>query len=154
MFQVDTLDCRLIYEVIRYWSLDHRTLTMRAMMRYSRLTYDRTRTDRRRWIAFLNESFTEPSGWRDDQAVPWSAVRGHFRRVYYYAGYLIRFPQTIPCPVPVHHWGARGFRRREHLREGWHLADCGEETMNDFWTIPDRHTSGVCYPMNRTCTSR
>jgi hypothetical protein len=155
MFQARTLDCRLIYEVMRYWSPGD-ILTMRAMRRYSRLTYDRTRTDPRRWIAFLNHGFTEPEGWSEDQTVPWSAVRGDFQRVYDYAGYLIRFPQAYPCTTQIHHWGARGFRRREHLREGWILVDCGsgeEETMNDFWTMPSRNNpeTNVCYAGERIC---
>lgn len=154
MFQTRTLDCRLIYEVMRHWSADGMTLTMRAMRRYSRLTYDRGRTDSRRWIAFLNHDFTEPQGWAEDQTVPWSAARDDFRRVYNYAGYLIRYPQAYPCTTQVHHWGARGFRRREHLREGWILVDCGgEETMNDFWTMPSRNhpETNVCYAGERAC---
>lgn len=154
MFQIRTLDCRLIYEVMRHWSLDN-TLTMRSMRRYSRLTYDQTRTDHRRWIAFLNHRFTEPQGWTEDQTIPWSGVRADFRRVYDYAGYLIRFPQSYPCTTQVHHWGARGFRRRQHLREGWILVDCGgEETMNDFWTMPSRNNpeTNVCYAGERVCS--
>lgn len=151
-FQYRTMDCRLIYEVLTYWSADHTTLTMGNMRRYSGKTFDRDRTDHRRWIAFLNSNFSEPTGWRESQDIPWSSVRDNFRRLYNYVGYLIRYPQPNPCTVELHHWGARGFRRREHLGQGWILVQCdGAETLNDFWSLPRRNEYPWCVPGNRSC---
>lgn len=134
-FQVHTNDCNLIYQALRTRSSTGE-LTLAIMRSYSRRSFDRTRTDRRRWIAHLNHEFREPSGW-EIISVPWSTRRQGFINVYEYAGHLIRTRPANKCGVRIDHWGAPGFRRDMHLEQGWRLVECGE-TLNDFWTIPRR----------------
>jgi hypothetical protein len=151
-FQTRTFDCRLIYETLRYRSQTGE-ITLGIMRAYSSLTFNRNRTDRRRWIPFLNDRFAEPRHWSELAGIPWSTRRAAFQEVYNYVGYLLRYPQSYPCTIQVHHWGARGFRRRRHLREGWVLVDCGMETLNDFWSVPSRShpETRVCNPARRIC---
>jgi len=134
-FQVTTRDCELIYHVFRTRS---RTgdLTLGIMRAYSSRSFDTTRTDRRRWVAHLNHEFREPAGW-EIISVPWSARREGFRRVYEFAGQIIRSRPDNPCGVRLDHWGAQHFRRQEHLEDGWKIVQCGE-TLNAFWSLPER----------------
>jgi hypothetical protein len=151
-FQIRTLDCRLIYETLRYRSVTGE-LTMGIMQAYSTRAFNRSRTDPRHWIAFLNPEFTQPRGWTENITVPWSARRADWRRVYEFAGYLLRYTQEYPCTLRVHHWGARGFRYWQHRRSGWIPIDCGEETANTFWHVPSRNNpeTRLCLVAERVC---
>ena len=143
-FQTDTMDGRLIYEVLK--DRGHGELTMGVMRAYATKTFSRRRTDSRRWIPFLTADGREPQWWRESTRASWAVRRRGFERVYHYAGYLIRHDPPYPCTLPVHHWGARGFRTRMRISEGWRRVECGE-TRNQFWMIPAR-----IEPEARVCT--
>lgn len=133
-FQTRTNDCTLIYHALRTRSRTGE-VTMGIMRAYSGRTFDRSRTDRHRWIAHLDHNFREPSGWSETVTIPWSTRREGFEQVYNHVGDLLRSRPANTCGVRIDHWGARGFRRELHLSNGWELVNCGE-TLNDFWTIP------------------
>ena len=135
-WSLETWDCRLIFEVLRSRNKDGH-LTMSVMRNYSTATFDRRRTDRRRWIPWLNARFEQPQHWDETVTVPWSVHRNAFRQTYEYAGYLIRHEPSYPCTLPVHHWGARGWNVSQREREGWHRIECGAvPTHNQFWMVP------------------
>lgn len=139
-FQTRSNDCTLIYHVLRGRSTTGE-LTMGIMRAYAGMTFNENRTDSRRWILHLNHAFDEPREWSETVTVPWSARRDGFIDVYHHAGMLVRTrPRETPCGVRVSHWGARGFRRDLHLRQGWRLVRCGN-THNDFWYVPSRRDS-------------
>lgn len=152
-WQLETWDCRLIFEVLSGRSgTGH--LTMGIMRRYSTATFNRRRTDRRRWVPFLNAEFREPRHWQETVTVPWFVYREAYRHTYNYAGYLIRHEPNYPCTMPVHHWGARGWRVRQREREGWRRVECGMvPTRNQFWMVPRllEPEERVCRPTNRIC---
>jgi hypothetical protein len=151
-FQLRTLDGLLIYETLRHRSMTGE-VTMDMMRRYSTRTFDRNRTDSRRWIPYLNPEGTRPRGWTDEITIPWSARRADWLRVYQYAGYLLRHPQRFPCTMRVHHWGSRGFRYWRHIHAGWIPVNCGEETANTFWHVPSRNNPhrNACFAAERIC---
>lgn len=133
-FQTRTNDCTLIYHALRTRSSTGE-ITMGIMRAYSGRTFDRSRTDRHRWIPHLSHNFREPNGWSETVTIPWSARREGFVAVYNHVGNLLRTRPENTCGVRIDHWGARGFRRDLHLSNGWRLVECGE-TLNDFWTLP------------------
>lgn len=136
-FQTQSNDCTLIYHVLRGRSRTGE-LTMGIMRAYAGMAFNENRTDSRRWILHLNHAFEEPREWSETVTIPWSARRAGFIDVYHHAGMLVRTrPTSTPCGVRVSHWGARGFRREQHLRQGWRLVRCGN-THNDFWYVPSR----------------
>lgn len=139
-FQVRSNDCTLIYHVLRRRSSTGE-VTMGIMRAYAKKTFDEKRKDSRRWITHLNHTFTEPHGWVENVTIPWANRRDGYEEVYTHAGMLLRTrPSTAPCGVKVSHWGARGFRRELHLKQGWELVRCGN-THNDFWYVPNRRDS-------------
>lgn len=135
-FQVRTDDCLMIYHTLRNRSSTGE-LTMGMMRAYSPLSFNLSRTDNHRWVAHLNARFTEPEGWSDTVPFSWYARRDDWIAVYNFVGEILANNPEPPCTLPLHHWGARGFRRRQLLEEGWILSECGE-TLNDFWTVPSR----------------
>jgi len=143
-FQIRTDDCLMIYQTLRNRSSTGE-LTMGMMRAYSPLSFDLNRTDGHRWVAHLNERFTEPLGWSDTVPFSWYARRDDWISVYNYVGEILADDPVPPCTLPLHHWGARGFRRRELIEAGWILTQCGE-TLNDFWTVPSRldHEERMC----------
>lgn len=154
-FQIRTLDCRLIYEVLRNRSRTGE-LTLGIMRSYSTATFNRHRTDSRRWIPFLDPRGAMPRHWSESTHLSWSAYRSNFLDVYRYAGYLIRHNPTYPCTLPVHHWGARNFRVQRLLRSGWIRVECeinGRPTLNQFWLVPSSLRAGerVCNGAERAC---
>ena len=140
-FQLETRDCEFIYHVLRRRSQTNQ-ITMRIMRSYSPRSFDRNRTDRRRWISHLNRTFREPRGWSETSTVPWSAYRQGYIQVYEFVGRMIETHPSNPCNTHLDHWGAPGFRRRQLLRRGWTLVDCGS-TLNDFWSLPSRNSRGT-----------
>jgi len=135
-FQVRTNDCLMIYHTLRNRSSTGE-LTMGMMRAYSPLSFNLERSDGHRWVAHLNARFTEPQGWSETVPFSWYARRDDWIAVYNFVGEMLASDLTPPCTLPPHHWGARGFRRRQLLSEGWILSECGE-TLNDFWTVPSR----------------
>jgi len=143
-FQIATNDCRLIFEALR--TRGGGRLSVWIMKAYAKKAFDRNRTDPRKWIPFLNDRFFEPRHWTETVVVPWSSRRQAFISVYNYASHLISTNPQPLCGVRIDHWGARGFKRRQHLREGWTLVRCGE-TRDDFWTMPDRPVNNTTQPI-------
>jgi len=135
-FQTRTDDCLMIYHALRNRSRTGE-LTIGIMRAYAPLSFNTNRTDNHRWVAHLNERFTEPEGWSEVVGFSWSAKRDDWIRVYNLAGEIIRNGPESPCELSVDHWGAPGFRRELLLRRGWTLLECGD-TLNDFWSLPIR----------------
>jgi hypothetical protein len=135
-FQTRTDDCVMIYHALRNRSSTGQ-LTIGIMRAYAPLSFNTERTDNHRWVAHLNERFTEPQGWSEVVPFSWGAKRNDWIRVYNLAGEIIRRNPVPPCELRVDHWGAPGFRRQMHLRNGWTLLECGD-TLNDFWSLPVR----------------
>lgn len=133
-FQTTTNDCALIYQAIKTRSRTHQ-ITLGMMKSYSPGVFNKHRTDERRWIPYLNANFTEPEHWNETVMVPWGARRSAFIAVYNLAAELIRTNPANPCGVRIDHWGAKRFKRRQHLAEGWTIVQCGN-TKNTFWTLP------------------
>lgn len=135
-FQIETNDCLMIYHVLRNRSRSGE-ITMGIMRSYATKSFNMHREDNRRWISHLRSDFREPRHWSDTTRVPWSSKRDRWIEVYEYAGILIRTNPVSPCMERIDHWGARYFRRRQHIRNGWIPLNCGE-TMNQFWSLPRR----------------
>jgi len=135
-FQTRTDDCVMIYHALKNRSRTGQ-LTIGIMRAYAPLSFNTERTDSHRWVAHLNERFTEPQGWSEVVPFSWSAKRDDWIRVYNLAGEIIRNNPASPCDLQVDHWGARGFRREMLLDNGWTLLECGD-TLNDFWSLPVR----------------
>lgn len=133
-FQTTTNDCRLIYHALRNRSSTGE-VTLGIMRAYSTKTFNKNRTDRRRWIAHLNHSAARPIGWEGNISLPWSRRRDGYIEVYNHVYDLLHTRPENPCDIPIDHWGARGFRRRRLLSLGWTIVQCGE-TLNDFWSLP------------------
>lgn len=134
-FQIATNDCLFIYLALKERSRTHR-ITLGMMKSYSKSSFNKHRTDARRWIPYLNANFTEPEHWNETVMVPWASRRRAFIEVYNLAAKLIRTNPRNPCGVRIDHWGATGFKRRQRLAEGWTLVQCGGIMKNDFWTMP------------------
>lgn len=133
-FQISTNDCTLIYHALRNRSSTGE-VTLGIMRAYSTKTFNKNRTDSRRWIAHLNHQARQPEGWQENISIPWSRRRAGYIEVYNHVYNLLHTRPESPCPINVDHWGARGFRRRRLLNLGWQIVNCGE-TLNDFWNVP------------------
>ena len=127
-------DCGAIAQVAIWHSEHHGQYQhepLRAIQRLSRKSYDRSRTDGRSWIAWMNTDLTRPQGYY--RSVTWSPeaweaildrVAGHFD------GSI-----PFPCSEPVFHWGGPvvdGDRiAAGKANNYWHEVDCGP-TLNTF----------------------
>jgi hypothetical protein len=138
-FQVKTNDCAAIYRVLK--GRKNGGPLLRIMRRYSTNAFDRSRTDRRRWVAWLNSPGHKPKGWpqrtkRDTPHPPWSSFRPLWFDVYEHAGAILRGEVESPCDKPPDHWGGRfGIDLRRARAAGWEEVDCGN-TLNAFWRVP------------------
>lgn len=127
-------DCGAIVQVARWHAANkphYGGSNERAIRRLSRRTFDRARTDGRRWVAWLTVDLAQPRGWPG--GVTWRAERWEATLVEvaeHMSG--VRPP---PCPEDVFHWGGphvdaerieRGVARRY-----WRIVDCGG-TLNTF----------------------
>lgn len=135
-FQVRTRDCELIYHALRSRSRSG-DITIGIMRAYAPKSFNRQRNDNHRWVSHLSHTFSEPKFWRETTTIPWSRRVDGFREVYEFVGQLIQSRPSSPCASRVDHWGARHFRRRTLLQRGWRIVNCGE-TLNTFWTLPER----------------
>lgn len=133
-FQTITNDCTLMYHALRNRSSTGE-VTLGILRAYSTKTFNKNRTDSRRWIAHLNHAARRPEGWQENISVPWSSRRQGYIEVYNHVYNLLHTRPESPCNIPIDHWGARGFRRRRLLNLGWTIVQCGE-TLNDFWSLP------------------
>jgi hypothetical protein len=123
-------DCPAILEVLRDRSRKMRITLLGAMRAYSGRTFDRARTDARRWIADLQWHAGRPEGW--PRNANWEGrYRNSWQDMLLYAGQLLG-SDDHPCKADPHHWAAPHFRRPFDL--GWERVDCGE-TANAFWRV-------------------
>ena len=130
-----TNDCALIHEVLIHLPPSQEYLNTSRMRRYSGLTFDRTRTDTRRYIPWLTLSGREPRHWRAGNSVPWSTRRQAWILTLDLSGDILHGILKPPtCSYPVHHWGARWLNR---TNLGWIRAEC-PNTLNQFWHVPQR----------------
>lgn len=132
-FQTSTNDCALIFQTLKTRSRMHQ-VSLGMMRSYSPDVFNKNRTDARRWVPYLNARFAEPEHWSETVRVPWTARSEAWHAVYNLASELIRTNPANTCGVRIDHWGAKHFRRRQHLAEGWTIVECGV-TKNAFWTM-------------------
>jgi len=117
-------DCGSILSVLRSRSERMRIPLMQAMRAYSSRTFDRSRTDSRRWIAELSGNGF-PRGLAARHQSKWRQLLDH-------AGELLANPAST---CDVHHWGSNhGNDLARALRAGWTRVDCGD-TKNAFWNM-------------------
>lgn len=137
-WNMDVGDCPAIYAAIKNRAAV-RGISWTAQARaYSGRVYDRTRTGRRRWIAWLSPTLDRPRGW-PDAAVRWERGAELWRARLEEAAKIIAGELAAPCADTVEHWGCRygvDLRRaRRALAEGrWSVAECGE-TLNTFYAV-------------------
>lgn len=134
-FQVRTNDCTMIYHALRTRSSTGE-ITLGIMRAYAPQSFNIHRTDNHRWIAHLRIDAREPIGWRETTTISWSTRKEGFQQVWNHVGMLLRTRPENSCGIRIDHWGARYFRRRTHIRNGWIPIQCGE-TLNQFWSLPN-----------------
>lgn len=140
-FQTETNDCAAIHQVLK--GRKGRGSLLRIMRLYSSRTFDRERTDKRRWIAFLNPRGMEPKGWPERTAAgtphpEWRHYRDLWMDMQEHVADVVSGEVSSPCSKEPDHWGSRyGIDLRRAKRAGWKEVDCGE-TLNAFWSVPDR----------------
>lgn len=101
---------------------------MTAMRRYCPRSFDKSRTDQRRWIAHLDIAGNEPVGW--PRHLRWERYRPRWMAMQSEAQRLLGLGRQDNCSEYPQHWSARSFRRPFDL--GWRLLDC-PGTSNHFW---------------------
>ncbi len=140
-----TDDCAAIYAVLSRNGASSAFLS-RARS-YSSRVFDLGRNDPRAWIAHLDPSGAQPTGWptatrpemsdsgqvRYRRPPPWSRYRQAWLDLYAHAGRIIRGEVAHECAEPPQDWGgdmdtARYLARLPNARR----VDCGQ-TLNNFW---------------------
>jgi hypothetical protein len=117
-------------------------VTMGIMREYSPKSFNKERTDSRRWISFLWARRVRPQNF--PRNLSWSVHYPRFMEVYRLSGRILRGEtEEVQCIhveedgtevyVKPDHWGAPvGWLQRMRTRQGWSIVDCGN-TVNDFW---------------------
>jgi len=103
-----------------------------AARMYASKHFDRGRTDRRRWVAWLRRDLRRPEGW--PRHLSWSAHRQTWGDMLVLAGQYVR-GELEPCQG-AQHWGSRADLPRffaAHPRA--EVVDCGD-TLNHFLRLP------------------
>jgi hypothetical protein len=152
-FQLDQTDeeyidqrqeARLIAQALRNRSSVGR-VTMGIMRQYSPKSFNKERTDNRRWIAHLWTRRARPAHFPAN--LWWYGHRQRLLEIYEYVGWILGpdhveahmcmartadgFEEVIPD-----HWGAPvRWLRRMRRRQGWTLLICIPDTKNDFWIM-------------------
>lgn len=123
-----TDDCAGILAVLRsrQQRIGLRTIAGTAAV-YSTRVFDKSRADRRAWVAWLDDAATPPRGW--PRNVDWPTHRAKWRAMVEHAALLLT--QHDACGA--HHWGGPMDDARA-IRAGWAPVDCGE-TRNHFWRV-------------------
>jgi len=140
-------DCPAIYAAIDFGARQTDMRWQSFARAYSRRVMNQTITGPRAWVAHLEASGAEPSGWptvvtrmrRDGTASvephpPWRAYREAWRALYEHAGEVLAGRVTAPCEGPVSDWGGTMDRERAE-RIGLIDVECGT-TVNDFYIRP------------------
>jgi hypothetical protein len=131
-------DCPAIYEVLKFHA-QHRGISFVQFARaYSDRVFDRRRSDRRRWIAWLSPTFERPRGW-PSRVLTWERGAELWRERLDHAEGIIRGDVEQPCQKTPHHWGARygvdRTRAERAIEEGrWEVVNCGH-TRNAFYHV-------------------
>lgn len=102
-----------------------------AARAYCPQSFNRERTDRRKWIAHLSLSGAKPHGWPAN--VSWERRRPLWLALTARVTELVKHPHSHSCSESPMHWGARWFSRPRQL--GWLEVDCGD-TRNTYYVIP------------------
>lgn len=131
-------ECAAIHDVwenrARYTGLTYRQMA-RA---YSTRVFQRSRTDARRWIAWLHPDGRQPRGW--PSAVAWEGIRPKWVRWLAIATAIHNGQITHKCDGEPGHWGSRYHpidraRAARAIRAGrWARLDCGP-TANAFFRV-------------------
>lgn len=129
--QTETADCAAIHAVLTSRSermgVGYRT----AARWYAGRHLDRSRSDRRRWVAWLRPDTARPMGW--PSRLSWSAHRGRWRDLLTLARQIVAGTHKADCAP--HHWGDRHGDLERARKAGWDRLDCGQ-TRNLFWRVP------------------
>lgn len=102
-----------------------------AARRYATRHFDRGRTDRRRWVAWLRRDGRRPEGW--PRHLSWETHRDTWRDMLALAGQYVAGDLEPACRA--HLWGDRHGDRRRALRLGLERVECGG-ARNLFWRVP------------------
>lgn len=126
-------DCGAIADVLRNRSQTGR-ITRGIIWSYSRgEIFNRNRTDRMRYVPYLNPFGRKPRFWDDVSTVSWSRRRQIWLQIYERAGRILNRTEQSKCEDRVDHWGAPSLDRRSR-RRGWTQISCGN-TYNHYWKI-------------------
>jgi hypothetical protein len=141
-------DCPAIYAAIDFGARQTDMRWQSFARAYSRRVMSQTITGPRAWVAHLEASGAEPSGWptvvtrlrRDGTASvephpPWRAYREAWRALYEHAGEVLAGRVTAPCEGPVSDWGSPELDHDRAVRLGLIPVMCGT-THNEFWLRP------------------
>jgi hypothetical protein len=141
-------DCPAIYAAIDFGARQTDMRWQSFARAYSRRVMSQTVTGPRAWVAHLEASGAEPSGWptvvtrmrRDGTASvephpPWRAYREAWRALYEHAGEVLAGRVTAPCEGPVSDWGSPELDHDRAVRLGLIPVMCGT-THNEFWLRP------------------
>ena len=129
-------DCAAIsHLLIRRAALLDRPLPLLARQ-YSTRVFNRRRSDRRRWLAWLDTSGSAPRYW--PAALDWARFAPRWLVLQRIAQGVLDGRVADPCaPDRVDHWGGAMDDHRAH-RAGWRLAACSARTLNHFWIVRRR----------------
>lgn len=127
-------DCGAIAQVARYHAErfpQHRGSAEAAIRGYSSRTFDRARTDGRRWVAWMTLDLAQPRGWSASMTWNPELWRAKLDEV----SAVLAGTAPAPCPEPVFHWGGPRVDH-ERIERGiergfWRRVDCGN-TLNTF----------------------
>lgn len=129
----DTSDCAAIGHLL-VRRAERLNITFAEMIRrYSTRAFDRRRTDRRRWIPFLNRQMSQPRGW--PASLSWERYRDAWEERIRLAQSVLSGRTPDPCPGSDHWGGAMDDHR---VPDTWRRAQCEGETLNRFWIVPRR----------------
>lgn len=148
----ERMECAAIRDVIRDRAQVIGTSFHGAAHLYSDKVFDRSRTDPRRWLAWLRGDLRRPKYWPRSN-VPWDKrpiptcgdlrCRDAWSRTIEHAKWLMgpEDPESH-CEIDPHHWGDDDTDLERARRQGLRQVDCGE-TLNLFWVVPRRIRSAT-----------
>jgi hypothetical protein len=99
---------------------------------YASKAFSRSRTDDRRWAAFLNRDLTRPRGW--PAGIGWRTRRPGFAEALQQTRRVIVGIEPDPCPN-ADYWDDPHEGRVRAQGRGLHQLDCGDRG-NLFWSVP------------------
>jgi hypothetical protein len=126
-------DCAALHDALRTRGASRGLEWDRWARVYSDRIFDRTRTDRRAWIARLRPTLARPRGFDRRQWEAWGRAKVAAR--FDEAAAILRGEITSRCERSPDHWGGPVVDRariRAGVRRGyWDVVDCGD-TQNVF----------------------